>query len=108
MRATRHTIAVVLRPPHAEVVDFRTYITVPQAAKVLGLSCERTYRLIHTNQLHAVETPLGYLVSRASAAALRRTRERTPKNQPAARATSPAAVEATDEATYAHTQDDSV
>lgn len=58
-----HTVAVIPANPRwtAEAVDFRTHVSVAQAATTLGLSQERVYRLIRLGQIQAVRTPQGIL-----------------------------------------------
>jgi excisionase family DNA binding protein len=55
-------------------VDILLWLTVPTAAKRLGISNVSTYRAIGSGRLRVVETPLGVLVDPASVEEYARTR----------------------------------
>jgi hypothetical protein len=64
----------MLHSKGAERVDILQWLTVPTAAKRLGISAVSADRSIERGRLHAVPTPLGLLVDPASVAEYARTR----------------------------------
>ncbi len=55
-------------------MEILQWLTVPTAAKRLGISAVSTYRSIERGRLHAVPTPLGLLVDPSSVEDYARTR----------------------------------
>jgi excisionase family DNA binding protein len=55
-------------------VEILHWLTVPTAAKRLGISNMSTYRAIEAGRIRVVETPLGILVDPASVEQYARTR----------------------------------
>ncbi|MGZ3600718.1 MAG: helix-turn-helix domain-containing protein [Ktedonobacterales bacterium] len=55
-------------------MDIRAWLTVPQAAKHLGVNNTSVYRAIERGRIEVVETPLGLLCNPVSVATYAQTR----------------------------------